>query len=55
MKQKSLSLSRNLILGTFGKSFVPNKGKSALPPLFNSPEVLPPVSDEVNLFAKNFF
>ena len=32
-----------------------NKGKSALPPLFNGPEVLSSTSDKANLFAKNFF
>ena len=31
-----------------------NKGKSAIPPLFNGPEVLPSASDNAKLFAKNF-
>ena len=31
-----------------------NKGKSAIPPLFNSPEVLPSASDKAKSFAKNF-
>ena len=31
-----------------------NKGKSAIPPLFNGPEVLSSVSDKAKLFAKNF-
>ena len=31
-----------------------NKGKSAIPPLFNSPEVLSSASDKAKLFAKNF-
>ena len=31
-----------------------NKGKSAIPPLFNGPEVLPSASDKAKLFAKNF-
>ena len=31
-----------------------NKGKSAIPPLFNGPEVLSPASDKAKLFAKNF-
>ena len=31
-----------------------NKGKSAIPPLFNGPEVLSSASDEAKLFAKNF-
>ena len=30
-----------------------NKGKSAIPPLFNSMEVLSSASDEVKLFAEN--
>ena len=31
-----------------------NKGKSAIPSLFNSPEVLSSASDKAKLFAKNF-
>ena len=31
-----------------------NKGKSAIPPLFNGPEVLSSASDKAELFAKNF-
>ena len=31
-----------------------NKGKSAVPPLFNGPEVLSSASDKVKLFAENF-
>ena len=31
-----------------------NKGKSAIPSLFNGPEVLSSVSDKAKLFAKNF-
>ena len=31
-----------------------NKGKSAIPPLFNGLEVLPSASDKAKLFAKNF-
>ena len=31
-----------------------NKGKSAIPPLFNGPEVLSSACDEAKLFAKNF-
>ena len=30
------------------------KGKSAMPPLFNGPEVLPSASDKAKLFAENF-
>ena len=30
-----------------------NKGKSAIPPLFNGPEVLSSASDNANLFTKN--
>ena len=35
-------------------SSVLNKGKSAIPPLFNSPEVLSSTSNEAKLFAENF-
>ena len=52
IQQKSSSLPRNLALGTFGKCVL-NKGKSAIPPLFNGPEVLPSASDKAKLFAKN--
>ena len=31
-----------------------NKGESAIPPIFNSPEVLSSASDKAKLFAKNF-
>ena len=31
-----------------------NKGKSAIPPLFNGPEVLPSASDKAKSFAENF-
>ena len=31
-----------------------NKGKSAIPSLFNRPEVLPSASDKAKLFAENF-
>ena len=53
LKQKNLSLSKNLVLGTLGDSVL-NKGKSAIPPLFNGPEVLSSASDKAKLFAKNF-
>ena len=33
---------------------VPNKGKSAIPPLFNGTEVLPSPSDKAKLFPENF-
>ena len=35
-------------------SSVLTKGKSAMPPLFNAPEVLSSASDKAKLFAKNF-
>ena len=41
IKQKCPSLPRNLVL---------NKGKSAIPPLFNDPEVLSSASDKAKLF-----
>ena len=31
-----------------------NKGKSAIPPLFNGQELLPSASDKAKLFAENF-
>ena len=56
LKQKSPSLPRNLALGTFWQiaNSVLNKGRSAIPPLFNGPEVLSSASDKAKLFAKNF-
>ena len=33
---------------------VPNKSKSAIPPLFNGPEVLSSASNKTKLFAENF-
>ena len=57
IKRKSLSLLRNLAvkadLWRIANS-VPNKGKSAVSPLFNGPEVLSSASDKAKLFAKNF-
>ena len=55
LKQNSPSLPRNKAFGVFleiGNS-VFSKGKSAIPPLFNGPEVLPSASDKVKLFAEN--
>ena len=37
-----------------GSQGVLNKGKSAIPPLFNGPEVLPSASDNAKLFSENF-
>ena len=51
IKQKSPLLPRNLALTTFG---VLNKGKSALPLLFNGLDVLSSTSHKANLFAENF-
>ena len=52
IKHKSLLLTRNLALGTFGNLLIVfSKGKSAIPPLFNSPEVLPSTSNKAKLFA----
>ena len=53
IKQKSPSFLRNLALGTFGKLPV-KKSKSAIPPLFNSPEVLSSAPDKTKLFAEHF-
>ena len=58
IKQKSSLHSRNF--GKFWRDFwqtansVLNKGKSAIPPLFNGPEVLSSASDKAKLFAENF-
>ena len=55
IKQKNPSLPRNLALGTFWQiaNGVLNKGKSAIPPLFNNLEVLSFTSDKAKLFAEN--
>ena len=50
LKQKSPLLPRNLALGTFGSLLIVfSTGKSAIPPLFNSPLVLSSASDKVTL------
>ena len=56
IKQKGLSLYRNLALRTFGELPIVflNKGKSAIPPLFNDLEMLPSASNKARLFAENF-
>ena len=56
LKQKSPSIPKNLALRTFWRiaDSVLNKGKSAILPLFNRPEVLSSASDKAKLFAKNF-
>ena len=56
LKQKSPSLPRKLGSRDFWRiaNSVLNKGKSAIPPLFNGPEVLSSASDKAKLFAKNF-
>ena len=48
IKQKSPSLSRSFALRTFGEL------PSAIPPLFNVPEVLSSASDKAKVFAENF-
>ena len=49
-------LARNLALVTFGRiaNSVLNKGKSAIPPLFNGTEVLSSAFDKTKLFPDNF-
>ena len=42
--------SRDLLIA----NIVLDKGKSAIPPLFNGPEVLSSASDKAKLFAENF-
>ena len=56
IKQKSPSHPRNLAFLNFWRivNSVLNKGKSAIPPLFNGPEVLSSASDKAKLFAENF-
>ena len=56
IKQKGVSLSRNLAHVTFWRiaSNVLNEGKSAIPVLFNGPEVLSFAADKAKLFASNF-
>ena len=56
LKQKSPSLPRNLVLRTFWQiaDSVLNKGKSAIPRLFNGLELLSSASDKAKFFAKNF-
>ena len=55
IKQKSPSLGRNLALGTWLiANSVLDKGKSAMPPLFSSLEVMSSASDKAKLFAENF-
>ena len=49
IKQKSPSLPRSLAQVS---SSVLNKGKSAIPPLFNGLELLPSVSDKANCFLR---
>ena len=56
IKQKRLSLHRNLALGTFGEvpKVLSNSGKSAIHTLFNNPKVFSSASDKAKLFAKIF-
>ena len=53
LKQKSTSLPRNLVLGTFVELLIVFSTKLNLP-IFNSAEVLPSASDKTKFFAKNF-
>ena len=52
IKQKSISLSRNLVFETFAENSVLNKGKFASP-LFNGLEVLSSASGKSKFFAEN--
>ena len=54
LKQKSPSLPRNSRDFWRIPNSVLNKGKSAIPPLFDGPDVLFFASDKGKLFAKNF-
>ena len=55
-KTKESITSQNLASWDFCRiaNSVLNKGKSAIPPLFNGPEVLSSASDKAKLFAENF-
>ena len=53
IKQNSPSFPRNLALETFANSVL-DRGKSAIPPLFNCWEVLPSASDKAKLLANKF-
>ena len=55
-KTKESITSQKLGSGDFWRiaNSVLNKGKSAIPPLFNGPEVLSSASDKAKLFAENF-
>ena len=55
-KTKESITSQKLVSRDFWRiaNSVLNKGKSAIPPLFNGPEVLSSASDKAKLFAENF-
>ena len=55
-KTKESITFQKLASRDFGRiaNSVLNKGKSAIPPLFNGPEVLSSASDKAKLFAENF-
>ena len=56
IKQESTTSQK---IGSWGfwqiANSVPNKGKSAIPPLFNNPEVSFSACDKAKSFAENFF
>ena len=56
LKQKSSITSQKLGSRDFWRiaNSVLDKGKSAIPPLFNGPKVLSPASDKARLFDENF-
>ena len=57
IKQKSSSLPRNLVLGTFYELLIVFSTMVNLlhiPPLLNGPEVLSSAGDNAKLFANNF-
>ena len=57
MLEKEIITSQKLVSWDFLQIAIsiPNKGKSTIPPLFNSLEVLSSSSDKAKLFAENFF
>ena len=56
IKTKEFIIFQKLVSQDFWRiaNSVLNKGKSAIPPLFNGPEMLSSASDKKKLFAKNF-
>ena len=56
IKQESITSQKHgsLDIWQIANSVI-NKGKSAIPPLFNGPELFSSASDKAKLFAENFY